>query len=95
MTLHRVILAIGICTLLNGCHFFSRGGDCHKQQEYQRAASVNPLSVPPGLDTPNTAGALVIPAAELAPPPPGPNEACLDVPPHYKPAPTNKAGSSS
>ena len=50
-----------------------------------------PLKVPAGLDTPNTAGALVIPTVELAPPPPGPHDACLDVPPRYKPAPPNKA----
>jgi len=30
---------------------------------------------------------------ELAPPPPGPKDSCLDVPPRYKPAPPNKAAS--
>ncbi|HMK86460.1 MAG TPA: hypothetical protein VK437_10920, partial [Steroidobacteraceae bacterium] len=42
---------------------------------------------------PNTQGALVIPTVELAPPPPGPHDACLDEPPRYKPAPPNKAAS--
>ena len=50
------------------------------------------MKVPAGLDSPNTAGALVIPTVEVAPPPPGPNDACYDVPPRYKAAPTNKAG---
>ena len=67
--------------------------DCHRPQEYQRAAQVAPLKVPAGLDTPNTQGALVIPTVDLAPPPPGPHDACLDTPPRYKPAPPNKAAS--
>jgi hypothetical protein len=32
---------------------------------------------------------------DLAAPPPGPHDACLDTPPRYKPAPTNKAGTPS
>jgi len=51
------------------------------------------LKVPAGLDTPNTQGALVIPALDVAPPPPASNAACLDAPPRYKPAPANKAAS--
>jgi uncharacterized lipoprotein len=89
------IMAAGV--LLSGCSHFLHGfaPDCHKRQEYQRAAQVAPLKVPVGLDSPNTQGALVIPTVELAPPPPGAHEACLDVPPRYKPAPANKAASSS
>lgn len=83
--------------LISGCHFnpFRRFQhiaevNCHKPQEYQRAVQVAPLKVPSGLDTPNTQGALVIPTLDLAPPPPGPKEPCLDVPPKYKPAPPPK-----
>jgi len=36
----------------------------------------------------------VIPTVEVAPPPRGPHEQCMDVPPRYKPAPPNKAASS-
>jgi uncharacterized lipoprotein len=79
------------CTLFHGL-FHGFAADCHKPQEYQRAAQVPPLKVPQGLDSPNTQGALVIPTVELAPPPPGAHDACLDQPPRYKPAPTNKAG---
>jgi hypothetical protein len=45
------------------------------------------------LDSPNTAGALVIPAVTDVPPPPGRKDTCYDVPPRYKPAPQNKAAS--
>jgi uncharacterized lipoprotein len=84
-------------TLLGGCARILHGfaPDCHKPQEYQRAAQMPPLKVPAGLDTPNTQGALVIPTVELSAPPPGRHDACLDAPPRYKAAPPNKAGSSS
>jgi uncharacterized lipoprotein len=98
MSLDRAILVITAASLVSGCHMFShwtnRITDCHRPQEYQRAVQAAPLKVPPGLDTPNTQGALVIPTVELAPPPPGVHDACLDAPPRYKPAPPNKAASS-
>jgi uncharacterized lipoprotein len=96
MSLDRALILIAAATLTSGCHLFSKlTPDCHRPQEYQRAGQVPPLKVPEGLDTPNTQGALVIPKVDLAPPPPGPKDACLDVPPRYKPAPPNKAASSS
>jgi uncharacterized lipoprotein len=87
---------IAAAVLLNGCrliHGFEP--DCHKPQEYLRAVQRAPLKVPDGLDSPNTQGALVIPTVGLTAPPPGPHEACLDTPPRYRPAPTNKAGTPS
>src|ERR1700692_1617622 len=94
MSLDRVLILIAAATLTSGCHLFGKlTPSCHTPQEYQRAGQVPPLKVPSGLDKPNTQGALVIPTVELAPPPPGPKEACLDVPPRYKPAPPNKAAS--
>ena len=94
MSFARIVAFIGAATLLCGCHMVSRlNPDCHTKQEYQRAAQVAPLIVPEGLDPPSTQGALVIPTVELAPPPPGPKDACLDLPPQYKPAPPNKAAS--
>jgi uncharacterized lipoprotein len=94
MSLDRVLLVVAAAALMSGCHLFGKlTPDCHTRQEYQRAGQVPPLKVPAGLDTPNTQGALVIPTVELAPPPPGPKDACLDVPPRYKPAPPNKAAS--
>ena len=96
MSLDRVLMLIAAAALASGCGLFGKlSGDCHSPQEYQRAGQVPPLKVPAGLDSPNTQGALVIPAAGLAPPRPGPKEACLDVPPRYRPAPANKAASEA
>ena len=96
MRIHRIVPLIVVTILSSGCARILHGfaPDCHKPQEYQRAVQRPPLQVPTGLDTPNTTGALVIPAVELAPPPPGPREQCMDVPPRYRPAPPNKAASS-
>jgi len=94
MSLDRVLMLITAAALTSGCHLFSKlTPDCHTPQEYQRAGQVASLKVPAGLDSPNTQGALVIPSVPLAPPPPGPKDACLDVPPRYQPAPPNKAAS--
>jgi uncharacterized lipoprotein len=94
MSLDRVLTLAAVAALLSGCHIFTKlNPDCHTRQEYQHALSAPPLTVPPGLDTPNTQGALVIPRVEVAPPPPGPHDACFDVPPRYQPAPSNKAAS--
>jgi uncharacterized lipoprotein len=94
MSLDRVLILIAASALASGCGLFHKlSGDCHSPQEYQRAGQVPPLKVPAGLDSPNTQGALLIPAVVLAPPAPGPKDACLDVPPRYKPAPPNKAAS--
>jgi uncharacterized lipoprotein len=92
LSFERMIVFLGAAALLSGCHIMSRlNPDCHVRQEYQQAAQVAPLIVPEGLDSPNTKDALVIPTVELSPPPPGPKDTCLDVPPRYKPAPPNKA----
>jgi uncharacterized lipoprotein len=94
MNFERIVVFGALGALLSGCHIMSRlNPDCHTRQEYQQAVQVAPLKVPEGLDNPNTQGALLIPTVELAPPPPGPKDACLDLPPRYKPAPTNKAAS--
>jgi uncharacterized lipoprotein len=97
MRFERVIVFAATAVLLSGCHHFMNrlNPDCHVRQEYQQALQVAPLKVPSGLDNPNTQGALVIPTVEVSPPPPGPHDACLDLPPKYKPAPPNKAASPS
>jgi uncharacterized lipoprotein len=94
MSLDRMLVLIAASALMSGCHLFSKlNPDCHSKQDYQHALSAPPLKVPPGLDSPNTAGALVIPTVTDAPPPPGPHDQCYDIPPRYKPAPPNKAAS--
>jgi uncharacterized lipoprotein len=96
MRFDRIVMASAALACLSGCHLLSKlQPSCHKPQEYQRAREVPPLIVPEGLDKPNTSGALVVPTVELAPPPPGPKDTCLDIPPKYQPAPSNKAASSS
>jgi uncharacterized lipoprotein len=93
MTMGRISMGLAVSMLLGGCHwglFKPAAETCHKVQEYQRATSVAPLKVPAGADAPNVQGALVIPAVDVAPPPPGPTDACLDDPPRYKPTPSNK-----
>jgi len=94
--IHRIVLVIAAAILCNGCARLLHGfaPDCHKPQEYQRAVQKAPLQVPAGLDTPNTTGALVIPTVDVAPPPPGRRDKCMDVPPRYRPAPPNKAAST-
>jgi uncharacterized lipoprotein len=95
MSLERILMLVGVSALMSGCHLFGKlNPDCHTPQEYQHALSAPPLKVPAGLDSPNTTGALVIPAVTDAPPPPGPHDSCFDVPPRYKPAPSNKAAAS-
>ncbi len=94
MSFDRLFIVVAAGVLMSGCHIVSRlNPDCHTRQEYQQAAQVAPLQVPEGLDKPNTQGALVIPTVEIAPPAPGPKDACLDLPPRYKAAPQNKAAS--
>ena len=94
MSFERVLMFVAASALMSGCHMFSKlTPDCHTRQDYQNALSAPPLKVPPGLDSPNTAGALVIPTVTDVPPPPGRKDACYDVPPRYKPAPQNKAAS--
>jgi uncharacterized lipoprotein len=94
MRVDRVVMLAAAVAMMSGCHWFSKlNPDCHTPQEYQHALSAAPLKVPEGMDAPNTQGALVIPTVELAPPPPGPKDACLDIPPRYQPAPSNKAAS--
>ncbi|GAC1329178.1 MAG: hypothetical protein NVS1B6_06270 [Steroidobacteraceae bacterium] len=94
MSFDRVLSIVAGAALASGCSLFGKlTPDCHTPQEYQRAGQVPALKVPAGLDSPNTQGAMAIPAVALAPPSPGPKDACLDLPPRYLPAPPNKAAS--
>ncbi|HEY3783952.1 MAG TPA: hypothetical protein VGL55_01575 [Steroidobacteraceae bacterium] len=75
--------------ILAGCHplraLRNIGGSCHDVQPYTKAQSIEPLRIPPGLDTPDTSNALHVPALSgPAPPRPGPKDPCLDQPPAFK-----------
>ena len=79
-----------VCTawLLSGCHIFHKvtrvNNACNKPQPYQSAHSVPPLQMPPGVDSPDTHGALKIPELkEPAPPPRSVRDPCLDAPPAF------------
>ena len=79
-----------------GCHPFRHFTyACHKAQPYMRASSAPSLTIPPGLDAPDTTNALRLPQLnQPAPPPRKGQEPCLDEPPPYKvpkPAPAPQA----
>ncbi len=81
-------LAITAAVVLGGCHHLVpkafRAKDCNKPQPYDLAQSIAPLQVPPGVDPPDTQGALRVPADnEPAPPPRRLTDPCLDEPPSF------------
>ena len=68
---------------LSGC-FNSRDSlPCHKVNEYQQSRSVIPITIPAGLDAPDSTGMLVIPPGpvNLNATPEG--QDCLEWPPNY------------
>jgi uncharacterized lipoprotein len=82
---YRVALigVLAALTGLTGCH--SLGGSCRDPKPYMKAGSVAPLKIPPGLDPPDTATALHIPALNAPEPPPRKKtDPCLDEPPPFK-----------
>jgi uncharacterized lipoprotein len=84
---YRVTL-LGVLAALSlmGCHSLrSAGGTCNENKPYMKAASVAPLKIPPGLDMPDTASALHIPALNTPDlPPRKKTDACLDEAPEFK-----------
>ncbi len=86
--LWRALLCVGAAVALAGCHHAIprafKSKDCNKPQPYDRAQSIAPLRVPPGIDPPDTHSALHIPDYnEPAPPPRKLTGPCLDEPPLY------------
>jgi uncharacterized lipoprotein len=73
-----LLLGVGGCAALHG-------KSCHESQPYLKAKSVPPLTIPAGLDAPDTTNALRLPALnEPAPPPRVGKQPCLDEPPPFK-----------
>jgi len=71
--------------LLGGCHVLRGVGSCHKPKGYEKATSVVPLKIPPGLDAPDTTNALRLPVLNEPPPPRrSGKDPCLDEPPSFK-----------
>ena len=85
------LLALGGCKTI---HHITHNDSCNKPQPYMRAASIPPLNIPQGLDTPDTSHALDVPKLDgPAPPPRGPNGPCLDSPPSFNvPQPNARPG---
>src|SRR6516164_7029037 len=83
----RIVLLALLLPLAGGCHVFRSASAkaCHSPQPYQKAQTVPPLKIPPGLDAPDTTNALRMPT--LNEPPPTPRKGaqpCLDEPPSFK-----------
>jgi len=82
----RLALLLGASLLLgvSGCSMM-RNRSCHEQQPYMKAKTVPPLTIPAGLDAPDTTNALHLPALnEPGPPPRAGKQPCLDEPPPFK-----------
>src|SRR6185312_6419428 len=95
----RAALALSTAVLLalSGCktlHHLTHEDSCNKPQPYMRAASIPPLTIPQGLDAPDTSHALDVPTLnEPAPPRRGANDPCLDAPPSFNvPQPNARPG---
>ncbi|MBO9662377.1 hypothetical protein [Dokdonella sp.] len=57
-----LLTAIIAASLISGCGFLRKRSE-RKNNEYKMAVEERPLEIPPGLDMPNTTGALTIPGA--------------------------------
>ena len=84
----RATLALAAVVLLalSGCktlHHIAHSDSCNKPQPYMRATSIPPLTIPQGLDAPDTSHALDVPKLDAPAPPRGPNDPCLDAPPSF------------
>jgi uncharacterized lipoprotein len=85
MTLGLTLLAVLVTA---GCNPFRRHSSaaelCKEPEGYAQAAEAKSLSIPAGLESPDTRSALRIPALATPPPPPRTKEqGCLDQPPSY------------
>lgn len=85
------LLALGGCKTL---HHITHSDNCNKPQPYMGATSIPPLTVPQGLDAPDTSHALDVPKLDgPAPPPRGESDPCLAAPPSFNvPRPNARPG---
>jgi uncharacterized lipoprotein len=79
-----IVVASSIVALTAGCGLFRPDQSCHKAQAYESSKSVARLKVPPGMDAPDTGGALVVPPVDAPEAPRSRSHACLDEPPRYR-----------
>ncbi len=87
MSRATMALSAAVLLALSGCktlHHLTHDDSCNKPQPYQRATSIPPLTIPQGLDAPDTSHALDVPKLdEPAPPPRRPSDPCLSAPPSF------------
>ncbi|MDW8260471.1 MAG: hypothetical protein RML32_13620 [Gammaproteobacteria bacterium] len=81
-----VLVTVVALSMATGCTRWLRASPCDERQPYESAESLPPLKVPPGLDAPDTRGALRIPELNEPEPPRPPGGPCLDAPPRYLPS---------
>jgi uncharacterized lipoprotein len=85
----RATLALSAALLLalSGCktiHHITHDDSCNKPEPYQRATSIPPLVIPPGMSTPDASHALDVPPLNEPPPPPRTvKDPCIYVPPSF------------
>jgi len=84
MRVVRGVVLVALALGVSGCAAF-HSKSCHEVQPYMKAKNVPPLTIPAGLDAPDTTNALRLPALnEPAPPPRSGKQPCLDEPPPFK-----------
>ncbi|HEY2339591.1 MAG TPA: hypothetical protein VGH75_03595, partial [Steroidobacteraceae bacterium] len=74
-----IVVLLLLLPFVSGCHAFRSASAkaCHGPQPYQQAKNVPPLTIPSGMDAPDTTNALRMPALnEPAPPPRKGREPC-------------------
>jgi hypothetical protein len=93
MKLRPLLLVTASLALLaaTGCSTLT-GTSCRKPQPYQTAEDLPPLRMPPGLDRPDTSGALKIPALNEPEYPLDPDGPCLEAPPALTEPPPPPSG---
>jgi uncharacterized lipoprotein len=85
MTNIRFMLAIAVASslvLASGCKSL-RTRSCNKSEPYAAAQDLQPLKIPPGLDSPDTRAALLIPELNEPEAPRAAEDPCLDEPPAF------------
>jgi uncharacterized lipoprotein len=83
----RVLALMALLPVVSGCHLMRSvtTNNCRATQPYLKARSVAPLTIPAGLDAPDTTNALRLPQLnEPAPPARTGKQPCLDMPPPFK-----------
>jgi len=86
MRVGKIALLLVLGTGLSGCHTLHKAWrSCpNENQVLSQAQSIPPLTIPAGIDPPDTRSGMKVPALnEPAPPPRGLKDPCLDEPPSY------------